>query len=68
MSKSLVTFLLVFGWIIYLKPEASIKPFSEGNIKVKHNVTFHTNHIEFLNNKKKQIRIPFYSIAFMIKT
>jgi len=35
MSKSLITFLLVFGWIIYLKPEASIKPFSEGTIKIK---------------------------------
>jgi hypothetical protein len=66
MSKSLITFLLVFGWIIYLKPEASIKPFSEGTIKIKGNATFNANHIE-CRHKKKEIKIPYDSIAFMIR-
>ena len=66
MSKSLITFLLVIGWIIYLKPEASIKPFLDGTIKIKGNVTFNANHVECRHNKK-EIKIPYDSIAFIIK-
>ena len=65
MSKSLIAFLLVFGWIIYLKPEASIKPFSDGTIKIKGNVTFNASHVACRHNKKN-IKIPYDSIAFIL--
>ena len=65
MSRSLITFLLVIGWIIYLKPEASVKPFIDGVIKADGPVQFTSTHVE-CRYDKKETRIPYESIAFII--
>ena len=65
MSRSVLTFLLVFGWIIYLKPEARIAPFLDGTIETKGILTFTETYVEF-RHAKKEIKVPYDSIAFMI--
>ena len=66
MSRSVIVFLLFFGWIIYLKPEARIAPFLDGIIKTEGVVTFAVTYVE-CRHKSKEIKIPYDSIAFMRK-
>jgi len=65
MPRSVIVFLLLFGWIIYLKPEARIAPFLDRAIETEGIVTFAETYVEFRHDKK-EIRVPYDSIAFMI--
>ena len=65
MSKFIITFILVFGWIIYLKPEARVTPFLDGTIETEGIVNFAPNYVGFKYNGK-DIKIPYCSIAFII--
>ena len=53
------------GFALYLKPEARIAPFLDGTIETEGIVTFTETYVEFRHDKK-EIKVPYDSIAFII--